>query len=247
MTIYGYIMQKLGLFQKPVKIAIAGASGGIGSALLRKCQESENIEKIYALSRQKVSGDKVQHFSIDYNDIATLDNLSAIESIDVLVIATGALTHREDGPEKRIEQVSKEELLDLYHTNAMGPILLARALHHAFPRQDRSVCVALSARVGSISDNKLGGWYSYRASKAALNMLFHSYAIEAVRNSQSIVSLYHPGTVETRGFRDYQSHMDKSKIFQPEIAAEYLFKHIISTTSQHNGLFIDYKGDLIPF
>jgi NAD(P)-dependent dehydrogenase (short-subunit alcohol dehydrogenase family) len=135
----------------------------------------------------------------------------------------------------------------LFHTNALGPILLAKALRQAFPKESRSFCVALSARLGSVSDNKLGGWYSYRASKAALNMLFHSYAIEVARTSQCIVSLYHPGTVATNGFGDYQTHVNNSMIIVPDRAAEGLWRYIMSATSLQSGKLIDYRGDNISF
>ena len=234
------------LFEKPIKIAIAGASGGIGGALCRLCQASEQVETIYALSRQPIAGEKIQHFKIDYDDLSTFEQLSEIDSIDVLVIATGALTSL-SGPEKRIEQVSEDELSGLYRINAMGPILLAKALHHAFPKHEQSVCMVLSARVGSISDNKLGGWYSYRASKAALNMLFRSYSIEVGRNTGLLVSMYHPGTVETNGFKDYQAHMDPSHIKQPDTVAKDIWKHLSTLTKDNSGKLIDYNGEIIPF
>jgi len=231
---------------RSMKVAIAGASGGIGGALLRLCQNDSSIETIYALSRQPVSGAKVQYFKIDYDDLSTFEHLSTIESIDALVIATGALTSI-SGPEKRIEQVGLEELSSLYRINAMGPILLTKALHHAFSKHKRSVCIALSAKVGSISDNYLGGWYSYRASKAALNMLFRSYAIEVSRTSKCIVSLYHPGTVATERFSLFQQHMDQSKIKTPEDVATALLQHINQMTEAHRGKLFDYTNQVIPF
>ena len=240
-------MEQLSAFKGPIKIAIAGASGGIGGALCQLCQESDQVETIYALSRRPVVGDKIQHLRLDYDDLTSLEGLSVIESIDILVIATGVLTLHENGPEKRIEQVSAAELSSLYHTNAMGPVLLAKALHHALAKKDHSVCLVLSARVGSVADNRLGGWYSYRASKAALNMLFRSYSIEVARNSGLQASLYHPGTVSTSGFKDYQSHLDPSHIKQPMQSAKEIWKRLASIDSSDSGQLVDYKGDIIPF
>jgi NAD(P)-dependent dehydrogenase (short-subunit alcohol dehydrogenase family) len=235
------------MFDKPINIAIAGATGGIGGALLKACEADQNVSKIYALSRQKVEGNKVMHFAIDYHNPSTFEQLTAIESLDVLIIATGALTQQDSGPEKRIEQVCAKELANLYQINAMGPILLVKALHHAFSKSQRSLIVALSARVGSISDNHLGGWYSYRASKASLNMLFRSYAIEVSRVNKCIATLYHPGTVSTKNFSVYQKHMDPSKIKDPAIAAEELIKHINNISENHSGRLYDYSNEEILF
>lgn len=240
-------MEKLSIFQKPIRIAIAGASGGIGGALCELCQQSEQVETIYALSRQPVAGDKIQHFTLDYNNLESLDHLANIESIDILVIATGVLTLQSSGPEKRIDHVSEAELSNLYHTNALGPILLARSLHRALAKKETSICMVMSARVGSIADNRLGGWYAYRASKAALNMLFKSYSIEVARQSGLIVSLYHPGTVSTNGFKDYQTHMDPSHIKQPRQVAEDIWRQLGLVNTKESGTLIDYNGDIIPF
>ncbi len=211
------------------------------------CQESDQIETIYALSRKPVVGNKIQHITLDYDDLATLEGLSVIDSIDILVIATGILTLQVRGPEKRIEQLSEAELSGLYHTNAMGPILLAKALKPALAKKDYSLCLALSARVGSISDNHLGGWYSYRASKAALNMLFRGYSIEVARNSGLLVSLYHPGTVSTSGFKEYQSHLDPSQIKQPMQSAKEIWKRLFTIDRRDSGQLVDYAGEIIPF
>lgn len=234
------------LFHKPIRIAIAGATGGIGGALTKLCQESDDIEKIYALARQPIEGNKIEYHRLDYDDMTSLEGLSAIERIDALVIATGRLTTNINGPEKCIEQVSEEELQNLYRINAMGPILLAKALHHALVRKEPTVCLVLSARVGSISDNHLGGWYSYRASKAALNMLFRSYSIEAARNKGLLVSLYHPGTVGTDGFKAYQNNVDPSHIKKPEEVANDILRRVLTQPDQ-SGQLIDYNGEVIQF
>ena len=235
------------IFQKPTRIAIAGASGGIGGALTKLCQERDEVETIYALARKPMEGHKIEYHRLDYDDIDTFEALSAIDSIDVLVIATGTLTTSASGPEKRIEQVGHDELQNLYRINAQGPILLAKALHHALVRKEPTVCLALSARVGSISDNHLGGWYSYRASKAALNMLFRSYSIEAGRSSELMVSLYHPGTVGTDGFKAYQKNIEPSHIKEPKEVAEDILNRVLTMQQALSGQLIDYSGEVIPF
>lgn len=233
---------------KPLHIVIAGANGGIGGALVKYCQQRSDVAQIYALSRQVVSGDKVIHLPLDYDNPDRLDDIAkSIPELDILIIATGALTHRESGPEKRISDVSIPELSGLYQVNAMGPIMLARALAPLFPKHTPSVCLAISARVGSISDNHLGGWYAYRASKAGLNMLFRSLAIELKRTTECCVSLYHPGTVSSPGFAPYQTHTDPSHIKSPETAASELWQHMMNLSQDHSGKLMDYQGKDITF
>ena len=232
--------------------AVFGASGGIGKALVEGLA-SRGVSKIHAGSRSGASpeGEGIVPFRFDYDDPASIAKAAdgMRETAPTLVIiATGVLTlDNGSGPEKSLKQIDAETMARALMLNTVGPALVAKHMLPLMPRDRRSVFASLSARVGSISDNRLGGWHSYRASKAALNMLIRNYAIEMGRTHEhaTVVGL-HPGTVDTALSEPFQSNVPDSQLFTPERSAGHLLDVIADLSPADSGKCFDWKGEEIP-
>ena len=232
------------------RAAIFGATGGIGRALAIALADSGT--EVWAGSR---SGDVpegcTRSFRFDLMDEASIAQVAeamADTPPDLVVVATGVLTLADGtGPERTLKQVDGTSMNQLFLLNTVGPALVAKHMLPLFPRKDRSVFAALSARVGSIDDNGLGGWHSYRASKAALNMLLKNFAIELARTHKEAVVLgLHPGTVDTRLSEPFQSNLPDGQLTHPVDAASNLLAVIGEATSEDSGKVFDWKGEPIP-
>ncbi|MEH6772575.1 MAG: SDR family NAD(P)-dependent oxidoreductase [Cereibacter changlensis] len=213
---------------------VIGASGGIGAALLAAAAgQGEAV----GLSR---SAD-----GLDLTDEASVARLlGGLEGpFDRVIVATGAL-HGGQGPEKTLRALEAPAMAAQFALNAIGPALVLKHALRLMPRDRPARFAALSARVGSIGDNALGGWYSYRAAKAALNQLVHTAAIEIARSHpQSVVVCLHPGTVATRFTADYP---DRSKL-TPEQAATGLLSVLDGLGPEDSGGFFDVQGKRVPW
>ncbi len=220
-------------------ILIIGASGGIGSALAAECAGRHGRDAVTGLSR---SGDGLDIRS----EKSVAAALGALDGpFDLIFVATGSLQIEGRGPEKALKQVTADSLRDQFEVNAMGPALLLKHGTRLLPRDRRAVFAVLSARVGSIGDNRKGGWYGYRAAKAAVNQIVRSAAIEIARtHQQSIVVALHPGTVATRFTRDFVAPGDATP---PKTAAANLLDVIDGLTPEDSGRFFDYAGKAIPW
>ena len=209
---------------------VIGASGGIGGALADALEEEG--EKVHRLARPEV----------DLLDEATIAAAAArVGAPALVVVATGLLHEGERGPEKALAELDAGWLARQYAVNAIGPALVAKHLLPIMPRAGRSVFAVLSARVGSISDNKLGGWYGYRASKAALNQLIRTLAIEDKRrNDRGIVVALHPGTVDTRLSKPFRS--SGRDLFQPDRAAVQLLDVLDALKPADSGKLFAWDG-----
>ncbi|UWQ14456.1 SDR family NAD(P)-dependent oxidoreductase [Aliiroseovarius sp. M344] len=214
---------------------VIGSSGGVGQAL-NVALQGRGFDVI-GLSR---AGDRL--------DITNEDSVSAAlgqldGSFDLIIVATGILA-AQSGPEKSIGAVTAEELAAVFAVNAIGPALILKHAKHLLARDRPAVFAALSARVGSIGDNRLGGWYSYRASKAALNQLIKTASIEMRRTHKHLICVaLHPGTVATPFTKDYPQH----KSVPPDAAAENLLGVIEKLTPEDNGRFFDWAGKPVPW
>jgi NAD(P)-dependent dehydrogenase (short-subunit alcohol dehydrogenase family) len=214
---------------------VIGASGGIGQAI-SAALEARGAH-VTALSR-RVDG-------LDVTDEASVDrHLGALEGpYDLIFVATGALSVGGTPPEKALKALNARNLADLFAVNAIGPALVLRHAPRLLPRKRPAVFAALSARVGSIGDNALGGWYSYRASKAALNQIVHTAAIELARTHRHLACVaLHPGTVATDFTADYQT---RHGTVLPDTAAANLLRVVDQLTPEHTGRFFDYAGQEI--
>jgi NAD(P)-dependent dehydrogenase (short-subunit alcohol dehydrogenase family) len=213
---------------------LIGDTGGIGSAIRAELESRGTA--VTGLSRSN---------GLDVTDESSVE--AALKSLDgpfdLIFVATGALTSGA-GPEKTLRHLSPDEFTAQMQLNALGPALILKHALRLIPRDRRAVFAALSARVGSIGDNHLGGWYSYRASKAALNALIHGAAVEIGRSRKhAIVACLHPGTVATRFTENYPDH-DK---VTPDVAASRLIDVVTSLTPEQTGGFFDYAGREIPW
>jgi NAD(P)-dependent dehydrogenase (short-subunit alcohol dehydrogenase family) len=219
---------------------VMGASGMIGSAFVAELRADSACAGVVELSRSSTPG-------FDLMDEASMAraalSLQPLGAFHLIIDATGALTIHGQGPEKSLAALQADRLLHSMQINAIGPALLMKHFLPLLDAQNRSIYAKLSARVGSIGDNKKGGWYGYRASKAALNMLLHTAAIEAARRRpQLVVAAMQPGTVA-------------SKLSQPFVAADHCITPQVSTAGLLTALdtlpplpgaqFIDYLGQHI--
>ena len=216
---------------------VIGASGGIGAAL---CEEFRaRGEEVTGLSRRKDGLDVTDEASISF----AFSKLSG--AYDIVVIAIGALEIDGAVPEKTLRALTPEAMMDQFRLNAVGPALLLKHLVPLLPRNRRAVVGVLSARVGSIGDNRLGGWYSYRASKAAVNQLVHTVAIELARSHKQLICVaLHPGTVATAFTQKY---LGRHPAVTPSAAAHNLVNTINALTHDQTGGFFDYSGAEVPW
>ena len=230
--------------------AIFGASGGIGKALCSALMERG--AKVHAGSRSggaHVEG--AQGFRFDLADEASI--AAAAETMrddppDLVLVATGVLTLADGtGPERSYKALDGAAMGEVFALNTIGPALIAKHMLPLLPRQKRCVFAALSARVGSISDNRLGGWHSYRSSKAALNMLVRNFAIELGRtHKEAVVAALHPGTVDTALSEPFQGNVPDQQLTEPMEAAQNLLAVIDGLSPSDSGGHFDWQGETIP-
>ena len=237
-------------FKMKKNILIAGSSGAIGSEFTRFYSDDPNVEKIVTLSRKKNDSlnKKIQSIEIDYNKEETfknLDKISELDSISSIIIATGTLHTDQIKPEKSIDGINFEGLKNIFQVNLFGPTLLVKKLMPLIKKSQGVKIVFLTARVGSISDNKLGGWYSYRSSKSALNMMISNFSIELQRsNKENIVIGIHPGTVKSHLSEPFLRHV-KHNIFSPRESVELMTKVISNISQKDSGKCFDFLGKVI--
>jgi NAD(P)-dependent dehydrogenase (short-subunit alcohol dehydrogenase family) len=226
---------------------IIGASGGIGGAFEAALIEEGAFDVVHGFARTR-SG--AQH--LDLLDEASIETAAAHvakgPSPTLVIVATGLLHENGAGPEKALRDLDPAWLAKVYAVNAIGPALVAKHFLPIMPRTGRAVFAALSARVGSIADNRLGGWHGYRASKAALNMMVRNLAIEERRrNDRAIVVALHPGTVDTALSRPFQGNVQAGRLFDAERAALQLLDVIEELKVSDSGKLFDFEGNEIPF
>ncbi len=228
------------------KIAIIGASGSIGDAFLSYYLRDEVVKTIYAFSRSQIkSHDRVIWHSIDIENEETIIVPHDVV-FDLVIIATGVLHGMDLMPEKSIKNLSKSNFEKCFAINTIGPALVAKRF---IPRlSPEGKMIFLSARVGSISDNQLGGWYAYRASKAALNMVIKNFAIEVARIKPAATILgLHPGTVDSALSKPFQSRVAENKLFSPQDAVEKMLHVIEEVDSQDSGKIFAWDGQEIGY
>lgn len=213
-----------------MRAVVIGAGGGIGAALAEAFAEED--ADVVRLTRA----------DLELTDEATIAAAAArVARADLVIVATGLLHDGEHGPEKAARELDAAWLARQYAVNAIGPVLVAKHFLPILPKTGRSVFAALSARVGSITDNRLGGWYGYRASKAALNQLIRTLAIEDKRrNDRGIVVGLHPGTVDTNLSRPFRQ--GGRDLFQPGRAAVQLLDVLDGLKPTDSGKLFAWDG-----
>lgn len=242
-------------YLKTVKhVAVFGASGSIGSAFVQFFLNSTDLQVLYAFSRSKTDfrDSRVRYGTIDYSDESSIEVAkSSIQDtivFDLIIIATGALHIDAMMPEKALSHYNSEKAQLFYQINTIGPSLIMKHFWPLLNKKMPSVMAAMCARIGSIEDNRLGGWYSYRAAKAALAMMVKSISIEVKRrNSNAICVTLHPGTVDSQLSAPFHKHIDPAKIMSPADSVAQLVSTISTLTIDDSGFQYAYDGSRIPF
>ena len=248
-------MTLLSTFRPGANVAVIGASGGVGRALVELLSSDENIGCVHALSRTETrwNSAKIQTHHLELTDEKSIEAAAVFSSkdspLDLVIVATGVL-HRDSqiNPEKSMRDIDQQSMGEVLAINTVGPALVAKHFLPKLGRDQKSSLAVLSARVGSIGDNRLGGWVSYRMSKAALNMLVRTLAIEHARlNPLSLLVSLHPGTVDTALSKPFTKRVDKSSLFPTRESATRLLHVIDELEFENSGGFFAYDGSRIEY
>ena len=234
-------------------VAVIGSSGAIGNAVSKILLDDESVDSVYNFSRSISSNtsDKENRIYIDIESEESIKD--AVKKIpqdikfDLIFVATGILHNENDVyPEKSIRDISAERFKKVLMINTVGPALVGKYFIPFLNKQNKNVFAFLSARVGSISDNKLGGWYSYRASKTALNQIVKNFSIEMKRsNPNSIFIGMQPGTVKSNLSKPFEKNVQSENLFTPDYSAAKLLEVIDAVTSDDSGKFYAWNGEEI--
>ena len=247
-------MSLLNSFTSKLNVVIIGASGGLGKAFIKVLEQEINVATIYAFSRNDVNSasNKTNYSYIDLENEESIERASILASssakIDLVIVATGILHSKQISPEKSFAHLDPSVMMKVFNINTIGPAIIAKYFLPKFRRDTKTVFAVLSARVGSINDNYLGGWASYRASKAALNMLIKTSAIEQKRIApKCILTSLHPGTVDTGLSRPYQKNIKKGALSNASNAASKLISVINNLNYDDTGSFLAWDGNQIEY
>ena len=246
-------------------VVIQGATRGLGLAFARLLLDSLPGCTLIATGRSaddaegldqlaESHGDRLHRIKLDVTDEASIEKAARktadlAPNLDLLINCAGLL-HDGSGlsPEKKVEDLSLSGLERSFRVNAFGPALTAKHFLPLLKHDRRAVFASVSARVGSIEDNRLGGWYAYRASKAAQNQITRTLAIEFSRRARNAIAVaLHPGTTDTDLSRPFQANVPEHKLFSPDQAAGYLCDVIASLGPDDNGTFWDWQGKPVPW
>lgn len=250
--------------REDVAALVQGAGRGLGLALTRRLLESGRFRQVVATSRdpaaspglrelQEQWGVRLRTEALELADEQSVAGLGtrlrdSLAPLGLVLNVSGLLHGGGQWPEKRLEDVQAAALARSFAVNAVGPLLVARELWPLLARAPRAVLANVSARVGSIGDNRLGGWYGYRASKAAQNQLTRTLAIELGRRAPRVICVaLHPGTTDTGLSRPFQSRVPQDRLFSPDYAAARMLAVIDALGPEDSGGFFAWDGQSIPW
>ena len=226
------------MYEYSGRALVFGASGGIGQAFSRFLESKLGSENVVKISRS------FDGFEISDEEKILKFSESIEGSFNLIINATGVLQTTEEGPEKTINVVKQKSMIDMMTINAIGPALLLKNFSKKLDKTKFSVFVNLSARVGSITDNRLGGWISYRSSKAALNQIIKTSSIEINRRNKNAICVgLHPGTVKTSFTEKFQN---TTETISPDESVKMMMKVIQNLSVDDNGYCFAYDGKIIP-
>ncbi len=237
-------------FTTPIRAAVIGASGGIGGAVTQRLLADPGVAEVVALSRRPIApADKLRSGFLDLADEPSIAAAAAMAgTVDLVFVASGLLHQDAVQPEKSWRTLDPTAMARLFQVNATGPALVAKHFLPRMPRRGRCVFAVLSAKVGSIADNRLGGWYGYRASKAALNQIVRTTAIELARSRPDAVCVaLHPGTVDTPLSHPFQAGVAADRLFSPDVAAAHLLRVLGGVTPTDSGGLFAWDGQRLPY
>jgi len=231
-------------------LALVVGAGGIGRQIAEDLASKENNLEVILCGRKNVFKN---FWELDIENENSLkdfkDKLSKSKlNLRLVLNATGRLHSEKLNPEKRLQHINKENLIESFSINAFAPILLAKTIEEFINKELEFNFASISARVGSITDNKTGGWYAYRAAKSAQNQLFKSLSIEWARKyPKAIITLLHPGTVNTNLSKPFHKFVPKDKLFSPQKTSNYMIDILSHQKPTDSGKFIAWDGKEIPW
>ncbi|MEM1349452.1 MAG: SDR family NAD(P)-dependent oxidoreductase [Myxococcota bacterium] len=259
-------MSRLSTFELPINAFIQGASRGIGLGIVRLLLDDENVARVFATSRhpgradvletlKREHPDRLHLVRLDVTDEGTIEAAARAvrehtDALELLLNVTGVLHDASRGmaPEKALRDLNPEHLAHSFAVNTIGPMLVAKHFWGLLKHERRAVFANLSARVGSIGDNHLGGWYGYRASKAAQNQFTKTLSIELGRRAKNVLCVaLHPGTVDTQLSKPFQANVPAHKLFDPARASAQLLDVINQLSASDSGTFYDWAGEPIEW
>lgn len=240
---------------------VVGGGQGIGLGFVRKLLADNNVKRVYATYRRLESATEllaiadprlccIQMDITDESQIAAAiyQIQTQTSALHYVINSVGVLHEGEMQPEKSLRQINNEQLLRYFQVNSIGAMLLFKQVQPLIKHQERSILATISAKVGSISDNNIGGWYGYRASKAALNMFIRTTAIEYKRTCpQAILVALHPGTTDTRLSLPFQRNVPPEKLFSVDRTVAQLLTVIAGLTPSDSGEFFSWDGSRLPW
>ena len=248
----------------PRHVFVAGASRGIGAGFARALAARDGVERLFVAARDPASSDAIAELTrspcsrvpvtLDVADEASIEAAAAMvgshtDRLDWVVNTVGLLHEGDEmRPERKLDDVDAGNIQRSFAVNATGPLLLVKHLARFLPRRDACTVATISARVGSIGDNRLGGWYAYRAAKAAQNMLTKTLSIELARRYRKVrcVAL-HPGTVATDLSAPFRGNVSAEKLFDVAQSVDYLLTVLDGLNDDDNGKFFAWDGQEIPW
>ena len=240
---------------------VAGASRGIGLALVQQLLQDPGIQRVYATYRKNdtaeallaIDDERLRTLQVDVTNDEDLQRLAKNirvnqDSPDFVINAAGILHEGALQPEKSLNQCKQQTLGRVFQVNSIGPLMLARAMLPLMPKARPGHFAVLSAMVGSIGDNRLGGWYGYRASKAALNQFMKTLAVECCRSHpQLCITSIHPGTTDSDLSRPFQANVKPGKLYTPTQSADRILRVVNAGQAQDSGRFVNWDGRQIPW
>jgi NAD(P)-dependent dehydrogenase (short-subunit alcohol dehydrogenase family) len=244
----------------PRVAVVIGASRGIGLAVTLALLGDPCLQRVYASYRRapeagelsSIEDPRLLRCRLDVSHEADIQELAETirgngDQPDLVVHCAGILHETGVQPEKSLGQCEAEAIIRVFQVNSIGPLMLAKALIPLMPRRSAAHFAVLSAMVGSISDNRLGGWYAYRASKAALNQFMRTLSIECRRSHPGLcISAIHPGTTDTALSRPFQGNVKTGKLYTPEQSAARILAVIGASNPEKSGQFVNWDGKPIP-
>lgn len=238
---------------------VVGAGQGIGLGFVRQLLEGDRVDRLYATYRNpssellQIDDPRLHCLALDTTEetqiAAVVQKIQAETSaLHTVINCVGVLHDGTLQPEKSLRQINTDQLLHYFQVNSIGAVLLAKHIQPLLKHRDRAVFATISAKVGSIGDNQLGGWYGYRASKAALNMFMRNVAIEYKRTCpRAIVVNLHPGTTDTELSRPFQRNVPPEKLFSVDRTVQQLLTVMDGLQENDSGEFFSWNGDRLPW
>lgn len=247
--------------EQPRNALVLGAGGGLGQAIVARLLTDSSIDKIIAVSRNGRTEDLSGHWNpssrlvwiqSDYTEPAMADVVTQLAAyvgtLSRVCICHGVLHSDTIWPEKRLEDISADALHEIFHANTVVPSLWLKLLHKILAGKQRCVVAALSARVGSIGDNRMGGWYAYRTSKSALNMMLKTLAVEYARRAKNVKLIsFHPGTTDTPLSKPFQGSVKKENLFSTAFVADRLVGIMDQADVDGQLSYLDWDGKPIAW